>query len=307
MWDLQIHKTEIVQQISWEQKSPQEVLNSAIEQQRQTIIEWMKKSLLKAWVSQERIQVLKFDVIWDIWIAINSKWEPNSLYKYSKLNWSEFYLNISWLEKDLDILTFWEKHSWYDLKNWKLFRNWKEISQFLWNEKINPNFVKWVDNLNFYSEMQNTFWLMKGLMNWEKIEFDVESFYISIVSWVPRIKDIMYFAWKGYIKNDVVLKLLKRAIQELPNQCSDTRFYQTAQWIRMWMEVTKDELDQYLKPVEWEPLITQSMYDDCLKRIELRDKKIAEMNWVKEESKANIKIEWTRNSFIDKIKGILER
>jgi hypothetical protein len=39
----------------------------------------------------------------------------------------------------------------------------------------------------------------------------------------------MYFRGKGYIpKDEDFVRLLKRAILELPNQCSDLRFYKNA-------------------------------------------------------------------------------
>ncbi len=47
------------------------------------------------------------------------------------------------------------------------------------------------------------------------------------------------------------------------------------------------------------------MYDEYLRRIKERDKKINEMNWVKEQWKTERKIEWTRNWFVDRIKWIL--
>jgi hypothetical protein len=62
------------------------------------------------------------------------------------------------------------------------------------------------------------------------------------------------------------------------------RFYKNALWERMWMEVTKEELDQYLKPEEWDPLITQEMYNNCLERIKARDKYIAERKSTREET-----------------------
>ncbi len=305
MWDLQIHKSEIVQQVSWEQRSPQEVLNSAIEKQKQTIIEWMKKSLSKARVSQEKIQTLKFDVIFGIWIVINSKWDVHSLYKYWKDTWVEYYTSVNWTFTDED-LDYASRDSWYQVRDWKIFRNWQEIPQFLWNGKINPEFVKWVDNVNFYEDIQLVYWLMKTIESWKKLKkFDSKTFDVYIISWVARIKDIMYFAWKWYIPNEDIPKLLKRAVQELPNQCSDTRFYQTAQWIRMWMEVTKDELDQYLKPKQWSPLISQNIYDDCLRRIEVRDRKIQEEQKLKEWTKWEVKIEKARKSFSDRTMEIL--
>jgi hypothetical protein len=42
----------------------------------------------------------------------------------------------------------------------------------------------------------------------------------------------------------------------------------------MWMEVTKEELDEYLNPTEWLPLITKKMYDDCLEIIKKREEYI---------------------------------
>ncbi|MDR3150271.1 MAG: hypothetical protein LBU14_01230 [Candidatus Peribacteria bacterium] len=55
------------------------------------------------------------------------------------------------------------------------------------------------------------------------------------------------------------------------------------------MEVTKDELEQYLKPEKGLPLITQSMYDDCLKRIQKRDKYIEEAEKRNKEELEEIK------------------
>lgn len=307
MWALDLQQPAIIHQVSWWPQKPQEVLSSAIEQQRQIIIEWMKQYLLKnVWFTEQELTKLKFDVVWDIWIIINSKWFLNSWYKYSKETWLEFYTTLPDIEKDED-LPFALKETWYELKDWKLFIWRKELPQFLPNWSVNPVFVRWIDDINFYTEVWSILWLMKTIEWWKKLtEFDVDSFYFSILAGVTRIKDVMYFAWKWYIpKKEDVLRLLKRAVQELPNQCSDMRFVRNPKWQEVWMEVTKQELDEYLHPTEWSPLITQKMYDDCLKRIEARDRKINEMNWVKEQSRTERKIEWTRNWFVDRVKGIL--
>lgn len=304
MWDLQIHKPEIVQQVSWDQKSPQEILNSSIEQHNKTVIELIKKDLLKDWIPQKRIDELKFWVIWNIWVLILDG-KALSWYKYSKENWIEYYSNIKWLERDED-LWFWQKESLYELKDWKLYFKWKEIPQFLQNWNVNPEYIKWVDNLNFFTDMQWIFWMMKTVIAWKKLkEFNLGYAYRSIIAWVVRIKEVMYFYSKWYIPETDFERLLLRAIKELPNQCSDTRFYQNWKWERMWMEVTKSELDEYLHPTKWPPLITQSVYDNCLKRIEARDRKINEMNWVKEQSKSQRDVEKTRNWFVDRVKWIL--
>lgn len=288
----------------WWLISPQEQLNKQLEEQRRIIIKWMEDDLMSGWKYDQIKWDLKYEVVWNIWVVIY-KWEANSWYKYWKNTWVEYYTNLKWTFTNED-LDYSSRDSWYQVKNWKLFRNWQEIPQFLWKWKVNPEFVKWVDNLNFYQDIQLMYWSIKTIESKRKIDkVDVKAIYNSIITWVARIKDIMYFAWKWYIQNDDIPRLLKRAIQELPNQCSDTRFYQTSQWIRMWMEVTKDELDQYLKPAEWKPLITQSMYNDCLKRIEARDRKINEINWVKEESKSQREVEKTRNWFVDRVKWIL--
>lgn len=305
MWDLQISKPEIIQQVSWEQKSPQEVLNSVVEQQRQTIIEWMKRDILRDWISPKRVEELQYDVIWNIWVIV-SRGKLAYLYKYSKENWVEFYTTFPWLQKD-DDLPFALKETWYELKDWKLFIWWKEIPQFLWNSQINPVFVKWIDDINFYANIQWIFWMVKVIQKWKKLEeFSISYFEKTIIWWLSRIKDVMYFAWKWYIpqKKDV-LRLLKRAVQELPNQCSDMRFVRNPKWQDVWMEVTKQELDEYLHPTEWAPLITQKVYNDCLKRIEARDRKIQEEQRLKEWTRSEIKIEKERKWFADKAMEII--
>ncbi|MDD3144739.1 MAG: hypothetical protein PHV23_01365 [Candidatus Gracilibacteria bacterium] len=306
MGDLQIQQPAIIHQIPGEQKNHQEVLNSVIEKQKQTIIEGMKKSLLKAGVSQEKIETLRFDLIGNIGVVINSKGEVHSFYKYGKDTGVEYYTSINGTFTDYD-LDYALRDSGYQVKNGKLFKNGQEISQFLPNGKVNTEFVRGVDNINFYEEIQRVYGLMKTIKGGDNIEMiKLKSANNMIISGVARIKDVMYFAGKGYIPNDDIPRLLKRAVQELPNQCSDTRFYQTAQGIRMGMEVTKSELDEYLKPTKGNPLISQKMYDDCLRRIEVRDKKINEMNGVKEQGKTQREVEKTRNGFVDRVKGILE-
>lgn len=314
MWDLQIYKPEIIQLTSWEQKNPQEVLNSAVEQQRQTIIEWMKKDILKDWISPKRVEELQYDVIWNIWVIV-SRGKLAYLYKYSKDNWVEFYTTFPDLQKSR-FLQFALRETWLDLKDWKLYRWEKEIPQFLQNWGVNPEFVRWIDHINFYDEIQNSFWLMKSVMKWNKIEFSYNWMYASILSWVMRIKDVMYFAWKKdfvsvdekwtKFTDEEIKKLLTRAIQELPNQCSDTRFVKNARWVEMWMEVTKSELDEYLHPTQWLPLITQAMYDDCLRRIEIRDRKIQQERDIKQQSQSERKIETQTKSFSDRVLDILK-
>jgi len=289
----------------WWVISPQEQLNKQIEEQRRIIIKWMDNDLRSGRKYEQIKWDLKYEVVWNFWVVIY-KWEPYAFYKYSKENWVEYYFDFPWLVQ-YTFFDFWLKESWYEYIDWKLYLKWQEIPQFLQNWQINPEFVKWVDNVNFYADIQRIFWMVKWINNWHKLEnFTPEVLNNTIISWVTRIKDIMYFAWKWYIpKKEDVLRLLNRAVKELPNQCSDMRFVKNAWWVEMWMEVTKQELDEYLHPTEWSPLITQKMYDDCLRRIEARDRKINEINWVKEQSRTERKIEWTRNWFVDRVKGIL--
>ncbi len=289
----------------WWVLSPQEQLNKQLEEQRRIIIKWMDDDLRSGRKYEQIKWDLKYEVVWNIWIAIY-KWKPHTFYKYSKENWVEYYTNFPWLQKDED-LPFALKETWYEIKDWKLYRWWKEIPQFWQNWGVNPEFVKWIDDINFYTEVWSILWLMKTIEWWEKlISFDSNSFYFSIIRWVSRIKDVMYFAWKWYIPQKEVSRLLKRAIQELPNQCSDMRFVRNPKWQEVWMEVTKQELDEYLKPTQWAPLITQKMYDECLRRIEARDRKIEEMNWVKEWTKWEIKVEKTKKGFSDRVMGVLK-
>lgn len=307
MWDLQIHKPEIVQQISWSQQNHQEILNSAIEDQKKLVADLIKKDFLEDWVSQEKINKLRFDLIWNIWVVINSKWEVHSLYKYSRTNWAEFYVTTSYIFKEDDSQERALKAG-YEVKDWKIYKKWVEILQFLSNWKVNSEFVKAVDNISFMLDMRYTYWTQKAVKAWIKLKWHTDmtkEIKESIVSWVMRIKDVIFYAGKWYIPEKNIPILLTRAIEELPNQCSDMRFYQDANGIRIWAEVTKEELDQYLKPAEWKLLITQSMYNDCLKRIEVRNWKINEMNWVKEQSRSQRDVEKTRNWFVDRVKWIL--
>lgn len=304
---------EIKQEQSWEQKGPQEQINKLQEEYRKTVIQGMDDDLKSGWKYEEIKQDLKYDVVWNIWIIIY-KWEPYAWYKYSKENGVEYYTNLEWMLKD-KTLEYAMIDSGYELNNWELFKNWQKIVQFLNNWWINPDFIRWIDNVSFYQDLHSVFGWMKSMINWKKINFSVKWMKITIISWVMRIKDIVYFAWNRdkisvdekwtKLTDEDIKKLLQRAILELPNQCSDTRFYQTAQWVRMWMEVTKEEIDEYLKPTEWAPLITQSLYDECLRRIEIRDKKIAEMNSVKENSKVERKIENERIGVLERVKWIL--
>ncbi len=296
---------EVKQEQLWGVINPQEQINRLQEEYRKTVIQGMDDDLKSGWKYEEIKNDLQYDVVGNIWVVIY-KWEPYAWYKYSKEKWVEYYTNVEWLEKNED-LPFWESESWYELNNWKLFKKWVEISQFLSNWWINPDFVKWVDDINFYADIQRVFWMVKSIENWKwLLEFNSNSLKNTIISWVTRIKDVVYFSWKWYIPEVDIKALLHRAILELPNQCSDTRFYQTAQGVRMWMEVTKEELNEYFKPTEWAPLITQSIYDECLKKIEIRDKRIAEINGVKEASKVERKIENERMGVLEKVKWILD-
>lgn len=297
----------------WWVISPQEQLNKQLEEQRKVIIKWMDDDLRSGRKYEQIKWDLKYEVVWNIWVVIY-KWNPHTFYKYSKENWVEDFTNFPWLQKD-EHLAFALRETWYELKDWKLIIWGKEILQFLSNWKVNPEFVKWIDNINFYIEIQWVFWLMKSVIKWNKIEFDYEWMYQSILSWVMRIKDVMYFAWKRdlvsvdekwtKLTDKEVKKLLKRAIEELPNQCSDTRFVKNARWVEMWMEVTKQELDEYIHPTEWSPLITQKMYDDCLRRIQIRDNRIQEEQKLKEWTKWEVKFEKARKSFSDRAMKIL--
>jgi len=230
------------------------------------------------------------------WIVVAySDWKPKSFYKYNKENGIEFYMSLKELVRS-ESYDFWLKCSWYEDIDWKIFRNWEEIKSFLDNWKINPLFIKAVDDIIFYTDVENVFWLLKTLWEWWKLKkFESEATYQSIISWVSRIKEIVYFRWKWYISDEDLPRLLKRAIQELPRQCADMRFYEKWDWERIWMEVTKAELDEYLHPKKWDPLITQKTYDDCVKIIEKRDKFIQEREAKKVDTKAEIWKEMSAN------------
>lgn len=265
------------------------------------------KDVIKKSKNYEKLKNdIKYEIIWDIGVVIY-KWEPTSWYKYSKTNWFEFYSSIAYVFKEDDSRNRANK-AWYDINNGKIYKKWVEISKFLTNWELNSDFVKAVDDISFMLDMRYTYGTQKTLKAWMKIEWTwdmTKEINIAIVSWVMRIKDVIFYAGKWYIPEKNIPILLTRAIQELPKQCSDMRFFQDINGARIWAEVTKDELDQYLKPAEWKPFITQSMYNDCLKRIEARDSKINEMNWVKEQSRSQREVEKTRNWFVDRVKWIL--
>jgi hypothetical protein len=128
---------------------------------KQKVIGIMKEDLLKDWISQERMNESKFWVVWNIWVLI-ADWKP------LQDNWIEYFSNLPWLEEDSDLqFALWE--TWYQMKEWKIFRNWQEIPQFLENWNINPKFVEAVDNLSFYADIQWVFWMVKAIKNWKKI------------------------------------------------------------------------------------------------------------------------------------------
>ena len=278
--------------LAWEStKNPLEQAERQLEEQRRIIIKWMDDDLRSGTKYEQIKWDIKYDVVWNIGIIIY-KWKPNTFYKYT--NWKvEFYTNIKSVQNNKFLqFALWE--TWYEFQDWKLSKDWKEIPQFSDDWKVNPDFVKAIDYINLFEDMQNIFWWMKAIQNWKTLEeFDLWYFELTIISWVSRIKEVMYFASKWYIPESDFKRLLVRAIQELPNQCSDTRLYRTPKWERMWMEVTKEELDEYLKPTQWEPLITQKMYDDCLRRIELRDEKIRREEKVKSWARWKLKTERT--------------
>ena len=100
--NLNIDNTYINQKIWVENKLTQEKATEEIEKYRKNIIKLMDDDL-RSWKKYEKIKNdLKYDVVWNIWI-ITYKWVPNSFYKYSKVNWLEYYTNIPWLEKDGDL------------------------------------------------------------------------------------------------------------------------------------------------------------------------------------------------------------
>lgn len=314
--------------MAWDNmENPLEQAERQLEEQRRVIIKWMDDDL-RSGTKYEKIKwELRYDVVWNIWIAIY-KWEPNSFYKYT--NWKvEYYTNLPWLLEHT-FFYFWLRETWYEFKDWKLSKNWQEIPQFITNWNVNPEFVKAISDIDFYAEIQDIFWLMKSIDNWKKVEWlDGDSFNFSIIRWVSRIEDVMYFYVKWYLNEEETRKLLLRAIEELPNQCSDTRFYKNWKWEFMWLEVTKIELDAYLTwtPVtkslrrwikltdeelkryidltNWKPLITQKVYDECLRRIEARDKKINDMNWVKKQWQVDREIWKTQIWVVWKVLWIL--
>lgn len=277
---------------------------------KKEIISLTREDLLDYWVPLDRISTVHFQVVDNISLALNEKWTEWWFYKYSESRWVEFYMSLSWLKWDKSF-KFALKESWHEYIDWEFYKDWELIPQFLESWEINPKYIEALDNINFYSDLQVYFWALKALRSWKKPDFSVESFYRWIVSWVVRIKELMEYKWDGKITHSLIPdkdfpKLLIRAIQELPSQCLDTRFYENAKWERMWMEVTKQELDEYLKPTEWEPIITQKMYDECIELINKRDELIQKRKETVEQSKTGLKIEKEKKWVLDKIMSILD-
>jgi len=293
---------------SWEQKETQDIFNSALEKNeklRNFIIKWIKNDLLNNGWTLEATNTSYFWISENIWLQIYRKSWNWHIYKYSKENWLEFVASLYWLKND-EFLEFAERESWYDLDNWKLSKDWKEVIKILSNWNINSEYIKWINNINFFTDLQWVFWMIKTLQLWEKLEkLDLWYFERTIIWWTSRIKEVLYFKQHWYISDEDFPQLLIRAIKELPNQSSDTRFYKNAKWERMWMEVTKQELSQYLKPKEWEGLITQEMYDQCIKLIDRRNELIRKKEEAKESTKWNLKIEKEKKTVLDKISDLL--
>ncbi len=121
-WNIPQHYE--IKQVWWQQ-TPQEKLDKQVqlEQERQKqIIEEIQKFLIQDGSNPERVKELIYWFVWNIVAVTNKEWKFN-FFKYSKETWLEYYTNPNWLEKDTDILLFWKKHSWYNLKDWKLFKN----------------------------------------------------------------------------------------------------------------------------------------------------------------------------------------
>lgn len=290
---------------SWEQKSPQEIIDSALETQRERekkIREWIRNSIKR---DVDIFNTLKIWISWDIAVLLDSEWDWN-VYRYSENYWVEYFTNMSSIINDEYIYERVEE-LWYTYINWLLSKNWKNIPTFLDNWEVNPDYIKAIADINFISDLHYIHWWKNTIEAWEKVEWDgfSEVFNLMIVSWSFRIKDIVYFAWKWYIPEKDIPKLLKRAISELPNQCGDTRFYQNAQWTRMWAEVTKQEVAEYLKPTQWAPLITQETYDLCIQAIEKRDTLLQKQKEAREQTSTSLEIEKTRNWVLDRVKELL--
>ncbi len=291
---------------SWEEKTAQGFFDSAIENkiERENKIRSLIKGDLD--ISIEEFNELKIWVVDDIAIILNENLRWN-LYIYSENNWLEF---LNWLLsafEDEHASTH-AKEAWFELKWKSIFKNWKEIKVYLENWEINPNFILAINKINFYQNLWIHYWVIKSIKEWkwDKVTIDIMSLKASIASWAIRIKDIVYFAWKWYIpEEDDVRMLLRRAIIELPNQCLDTRFYENAQWVRMWLEVTKQELDEYLNPTEWKPLITIEIYNLCIKAIEKRDTLLQNQKETREQASSSLKVEKTKNWMLDKISDLL--
>jgi hypothetical protein len=292
---------------SWEQKGAQDVINGVLEkenQRKELIVNWIKNDLINTWWTIEATNSSHFWVYKNIWLQVYKELDYWHLYKYSEQNWFE---NYSWLNGifwDEYIVTY-AKEAWYDIKDKSIYKYEKEIALLLQNWEINSKYIEALSNISFYQNMWMYWWMMKTIIEWWKLKWSLKYIDSWIISWAVRIKDIVFFAWKWYIEEKEIPKLLKRAIQELPNQSSDTRFYKNASWLRMWMEVTKQELSQYLKPKEWEAFITQKMYDQCIKLIDIRDELIRKKEEAKESTKWNLKIEKEKKWIINKVYDLL--
>ena len=280
-------------------------LQENIEKEKQETIQVFKNYLENRFWDRFLEDMYRFDFDYVngklLWL---NRWEIHWFFKYTESNWPEFYMSLSWL-KWSDFFEFWLKESWHEYKDWEL------IPQFLKSWDINPKYIEALDNINFYDDIQVFYGILKALRNWRKPEwYTTKDIEMWIVSWVVRIKDLMEYKWDwetihSLIPDEDFPKLLIRAIQELPNQCSDMRFYENASGERMNFEVTKQELDQYLNPKSWESLITKSVYDDCLRRIEARDKKIEDRKRIENETRWGLIFEKETLTTKERIDAIL--
>jgi len=319
----------IIDNPSWQSVS-QDVIKSAQEsfllKKKQSIF-LMENELKTDWTSEDVLEKVKLDFVWDTLVLIYD-WEVRSLFRYSEKYWNEIFFNLRIAREQnyngenfffmsqylAGYLEQWNKL--IPLKNTDfesidqvldesytptIQKKWGEINMFNEDWTLNGRFVRIFNDIAFYNDIAYLKTNKNAVKKWKTLDIPSDSIYQSIVSWAFRIKDVVWYYSQWCIEKDKFLNILKKAILELPKQCADKRFYKDSNWKRVWFEVTKDELDEYLNPTEWDPLITQETYDRCIKIIEERDKLIKDKKAQKVktsaeiwEIRANWIIDWAR-------------
>lgn len=206
----------------------------------------LKQDMINEWISISDKDFWEFSINWKVIVFAIKNDNPS----YCIIeNWIvKWLLNQKWLDK------YWKINEYISytdyVRIWKYFYNKQDIINWRpkdWVEKINPKSEEYYYMLSDISFYDNAFYrseIIKRAENWKWWEF-IEKYIDDYVNWRNiKLKEFLYLKQEWLINDDLYSKYLPQVIDNLLEQCADTRY-----------DVFKWEKDVWSVEVRWDKLV----------------------------------------------------